>query len=307
MKKINSKVIFFATCACAILFNLTACARISDIDIQKIKLKKAHVGDIDIAYKDFGKGYPFILIMGFGATMDLWQPQALTEFAKRYRVIIFNNRGMGETASSEKSFSIEQFADDTAGLLDALGIKQAHVLGWSMGTYIAQELALRHPERVNKLILYAADCGGKEAIQPSAEVVQAMTDTSGGEKERGMRVLKTLFPEQWLKDNPNPRKYFPSIKEKSSAENIRLQWQASMQWRGDYTRLKQITQPTLIITGTEDVNTPSINSLILIKEIPGAWLVQIKGAGHGLMIQYPQEFLKTVFLFLETLPAKERN
>jgi pimeloyl-ACP methyl ester carboxylesterase len=297
MKKTRFKAIFIAIFTCG--FILTGCAKVEEIDMKKIKLEKAHVADIDVAYRVFGKGYPLVLIMGYSGTMDLWQPRVLAALARRYRVIIFDNRGMGETPSSEKPFSIEQFADDTAGLLDALGIKQAHVLGWSMGTNIALEFALRYPEKVNKLILYAADCGGKEAIQPSAEVVQAMTDTSGTEEERGMRMLKTLFPEQWLKVNPDPGKYFPPVTESSSPENIRRQWDAMMKWAGAYSRLKQIRQRTLLITGADDVSTPPANSLMLAGEIPGARLVQINGAGHGLMYQYPEEFSKTLLLFLE--------
>lgn len=299
MKKTRFKAIFTAIFACGFMFFLTGCAKVKEIDMKKIKLEKVHVADIDVAYRVFGEGYPLVLIMGYSGTMDLWQPRVLASLARRHRVIIFDNRGMGETPSSEKPFSIEQFADDTAGLLDALGIKQAHVLGWSMGTNIALEFALRYPEKVNKLILYAADCGGKEAIQPSAEVVQAMTDTSGTEEERGMRMLGILFPEQWLKANPDPGKYLPPVTESSSPENIRRQWDAMMKWAGAYSRLKQIRQRTLLITGADDVSTPPANSLMLAGEIPGARLVQINGAGHGLMYQYPEEFSKTLLLFLE--------
>jgi len=302
MKKTRFKAIFIVILTCGFMFILTGCAKVKEIDMKKIKLERAHIADIDVAYRVFGKGYPLVLIMGYSGTMDLWQPRVLASLARRYRVIIFDNRGMGETPSSEKPFSIEQFADDTAGLLDALGIKQAHVLGWSMGTNIALEFALRYPEKVNKLILYAADCGGKEAIQPSAEVVQAMTDTSGTEEERGMRMLKTLFPEQWLKVNPDPGKYFPPVTESSSPENIRRQWDAMMKWAGAYSRLKQIRQRTLLITGADDVSTPPANSLMLAGEIPGARLVQINGAGHGLMYQFPDEFSKTLLLFLEDRP-----
>lgn len=297
MKKTRFKAIFIAIFTCS--FILTGCAKVKEIDMKKIKLEKAHVADIDVAYSVFGTGYPLVLIMGYSGTMDLWQPRVLAALARRYRVIIFDNRGMGETSSSEKPFSIEQFADDTAGLLDALGIKQAHILGWSMGTNIALEFTLRYPEKVNELILYAADCGGKEAIQPSAEVVQAMTDTSGTEEERGMRMLKTLFPEKWLKVNPDPGKYFPPVTESSSPENIRRQWDAMMKWAGAYSRLKQIRQRTLLITGADDVSTPPANSLMLAGEVPGARLVQINGAGHGLMYQYPEEFSKTLLSFLE--------
>ena len=134
---------------------------------EENETKMVHVDDIDIAYKTFGEGDPLLMIMGSSGTMDLWPPELLSELASHNQVIIFDNRGMGKTTASDKEFTMELFANDTAGLLDALNISRAHVLGWSMGTFIAQELVLNYPDKVDKVILYAADCGGNEAISPS--------------------------------------------------------------------------------------------------------------------------------------------
>ena len=113
------------------------------------------VGDINIAYRILGQGEPVVLIMGSGSTMDMWDPHFLENLSSEYRVIVFDNRGMGNTTAPPGNFSIAQFANDTAGLMTALGIEKAHVLGWSMGSFVASELAIRHPEKVDKLILYA--------------------------------------------------------------------------------------------------------------------------------------------------------
>jgi pimeloyl-ACP methyl ester carboxylesterase len=135
------------------------------INTQNIPVKNVHVGDIDIAYKTFGKGDPILLINGYSQPMDNWDPTLLERLASNHTVIIFDNRGIGNTTSGEKRFSIVQFANDTASLLDVLEIKQIDVLGYSMGGIIAQELALNHPDRVGKLIIYASTCGGgKEFI-----------------------------------------------------------------------------------------------------------------------------------------------
>jgi hypothetical protein len=107
------------------------------------------VGDIDIAYKQIGRSdaKPIILITGASATMDMWNPLLLEQLTSaNYRVIIFENRGVGESTVGTKEFSISQFANDTWGLLDALGISKADVLGWSMGEFIAQQLALTYPD-----------------------------------------------------------------------------------------------------------------------------------------------------------------
>ena len=136
-------------------------------NIQDIPTKKVHVGDIDIAYKTFGKGDPILLISGYSFAMDSWDSTLLETLASNHTVIVFDNRGIGNTTSgSEQKFSILQFANDTAGLLEALNIEKADVLSWSMGGRIAQELTLNYPDRVGKLILYAIGCGG-EGICPT--------------------------------------------------------------------------------------------------------------------------------------------
>src|ERR671921_18028 len=132
----------------------------NSLDIQSIPSKKVHVGDIDITYKTFGKGDAILLISGSGNVMDVWPSSMLQELSLNHTVIIFDNRGVGNTTTGSKPFAIQQFANETVGLLDALKIQRADVLGFSMASFIAQELTLTHPEKVNRLILYGASCGG---------------------------------------------------------------------------------------------------------------------------------------------------
>ena len=298
MKQYLSVALMLSMVISLMLGTFTQNVSSSQQTVEKGAIRMVAVGDIEVAYQIFGEGDPLLLIMGYSGTMDLWSPQVLKELASKYQVIIFDNRGMGKTTASDKEFTIELFADDTRGLLDALGIERAYVLGWSLGTYIAQELTLRYPDRVEKLILYAGDCGGKEAIYPGPEIMDALGDTSASSRERGEKLLATLFPEKWLKEHPDPRTYFPKVTETSSPENIKRQYQAWQNWKGSYSRLAKITQPTLLITGAEDVNTPWQNSLMLIDLIPGAWLVQLEGGGHGVMYQCPKKFSRIVLTFL---------
>jgi len=261
--------------------------------------KTVRVNDLQIAYQEFGRGYPLIMIMGFSGAMDMWDAKVLKELASHYRVIVFDNRGVGLSTAGTKHFSIPQFTDDTAALMEALKIKQAHVLGWSMGTNMAEDLAIRYPDRVNKLILYAADPGGKEQLLPEKAISAQMTDTSGTAKERGQRMIGLLFPQAWLKQNPDPRLYFPTVSEKTDPKNIAKQAQAMADWAGCYSQLSQIKSPTLLITGTDDVLTPPENSKIIAKRIPNTRVVMIPSAGHGLMFQYPERFSRIVLEFLE--------
>lgn len=257
------------------------------------------VGDINIDYRISGTGYPLVMIMGYSVTMDMWDPNVLRILASRYKVVTFDNRGMGGTDAGDRRFTMEQFADDTAGLMDALGIQKAHVLGWSMGTNIAQELALRHPEKVNKLILYAADCG-TDVVPIAPDVLEKLRDTSGTPKERGKRMVFLLFSMKWLKNNvAYVKKLFSRPMKSPLPENIKRQYSAMENWKGSCDRLDQIDCPTLLITGTEDVLTPPENSPMMVKKIPGAKLVTFENGGHGIMYQYPDRFSRAVIDFLK--------
>ena len=277
----------------------------NSLEIQSIPSKKVHVGDIDITYKTFGKGDAILLISGSGNVMDVWPSSMLQELSSNHTVIIFNNRGVGNTTSGTRPFSIQQFANDTVGLLDALKIQKADVLGFSMASFIAQELTLMHPEKVNRLILYGASCGGQESIPQSPEVVRALSDFVNNRTRDVETFLSVTFPSEWIKARPNYLETIPKSAEIVPSTTLVKQFNAvenwlDTNWSGVCSQLSNISKPTLIITGTEDVAVPAANSIILAQKIPGAWLVQIKDAGHGLMYQYPDKFNKVLQTFLST-------
>ena len=277
----------------------------NSLDIQSIPSKKVHVGDIDIAYKIFGKGDAILLISGSGNVMDIWPSSLLQELSLNHTVIIFDNRGVGNTTSGTRPFSIQQFANDTVGLLGALKIQKADVLGFSMASFIAQELTLMHPEKVNRLILYGASCGGQESIPQSPEVVRALSDFVNNRTRDVETFLSVTFPSEWIKAHPNYLETIPKSAEIVPSTTLVKQFNAvenwlDTNWSGVCSQLSNISKPTLIITGTEDVAVPAANSIILAQKIPGAWLVQIKDAGHGLMYQYPDKFNKVLQTFLST-------
>jgi pimeloyl-ACP methyl ester carboxylesterase len=276
----------------------------NSLNVQNITAKKVHVGDIDIAYKVFGKGDPILLISGAELVMDAWSPTVLRDLSSNHTVIIFDNRGVGNTTAGTKPFSIIQFANDTAGLLDALKIQKSDVLGFSMGTFIAQQLTLLHPQKVNRLVLYAASCGGKENIPESPDVVKILSDFAYNRSHDVGKFLSVTFPPSWIKSHSNNIS-IPKSKEIVPPDTQKLQfniveaWFAT-NWSGVCGQLSKISVPTLVITGTEDITAPAANSLIIAQKIPGAWLVQIKGAGHGLMYQYPEKISTVLQTFLST-------
>jgi pimeloyl-ACP methyl ester carboxylesterase len=258
------------------------------------------VGDISMGYRIFGEGYPLVMITGFSGTMDMWDPEVISLLSAHYRVIVLDNRGIGTTTAGTEEFTIEQFADDAAGLMEALGIEKAHVLAWSMGTEIALELVLRHPERVDRLILYAGDCQ-MNLCPPSPDVLADLYDTTGTDEERGERLLSHLFPREWLAANMDSViTLFSSFTETASPASVQKQAEAMDAWRGAQDRLGQISTPTLLVTGTEDVLTPPQNSILLRDGLPDARLIEFENAGHGLMYQYPREFAEVVLGFLSS-------
>jgi pimeloyl-ACP methyl ester carboxylesterase len=148
----------------------------NSVNIQDIPLEKVHVGDIDVAYKMFGKGDPIILFNGASDSMDAWDPSFLTEISSNHTVIAFDQRGIGNTTAGSKPYTYQQLANDTAGLLDALKIPKADVMGYSLGSYLAQQLTIMYPDKVNSLILVGSSCGGKDHTPKPPEFIKLQSD-----------------------------------------------------------------------------------------------------------------------------------
>ena len=219
----------------------------NSLNVQNISAKKVHAGDIDITYKIFGKGDPILLISGSSSPMDTWDPTILGQLSSNHTVIIFNNRGVGNTTTGTKPFSMIQFANDTAGLLDALKIQKADVLGYSMGSFVAQELALLHPEKVNRLILVASSCGGEENIPRIPDVVKISSDFAYNRSQDVGKLLSILFPESWIRSHPNSL-FIPQSKEIVPLDTAIQQFEIvedwfATNWTGVCSQLSKITIP----------------------------------------------------------------
>ncbi|WP_296806052.1 alpha/beta hydrolase [Thiocapsa sp.] len=265
-------------------------------------IERVSIDDIEIAYRISGPsrhGVPVLMIMGYGGLMEMWPPTIVETLARTRPVIVFDNRGMGYSTSSDQDYSIARFAADAHALLRALDIERAHVLGWSMGSYIAQELALAHPERVEQLILLSASCGGAEAVWPDEAVWRRLVDMSGTLEERIRRMFENLFPPEWLRETPDPMQVFPPITAPIDDANLLRQADALRAWPGVCPRLSEIVAPTLLMTGTEDVVIPPRNAWIIGERIAGASVIQIKGGGHGFFYQAPEQTARYLAAFLD--------
>ena len=301
----------------------------NSLNVQDIPLKKVHVGDIDVGYKVFGKGEPIILFSGASDNMDgAWDPSFLTDLSSNHTVIVFDQRGIGNTTAGSKPYTMQQLANDTAGLLDAMKIPKADVMGYSLGSFIAQQFAVSYPEKVNRLILVAASCGGKDGIDQPPEfkklqyeaVNKTLNNIPLTADENKQAVVASLGP-GWIKlhpeslDNPLITGNMTILQSKpgltpetmNNQNNVGHAWTAT-NWSGVCDELAKIAKPTLVIAGTDDnYYVPHGNALILASKIPGAWLVQIKDAGHGIIFQYPDEIGKILNTFLTTTTAQASN
>ena len=131
-------------------------------DRQGHAIYQVRANGIDVGYKLIGSGPPLVMIMGLDCTMEQWPPEVVGALSERYQLIMLDNRGMGYSTANETAFTYKLFADDVIGLLDALGVKKAHVLGYSMGSAITQELLLEYPQRFDKAVIFATTMDGSK-------------------------------------------------------------------------------------------------------------------------------------------------
>ena len=287
-------------------------------NIQSIPAKKVHVGDIEIAYKMLGKGDPILLFNGASDGMDAWDPSFITSLSSNHTLIAFDSRGLGNTTMGSKPYSMQQLANDAAGLLDALKIPKTDVMGYSLGSWIAQQLTIMYPDKVNTLTLVGSSCGGKdhtpkppEFLKLMSEVVNKSLNNVSASQEEMKAFVTASLGSGWIKLHPEVLENIPTDMQQAkpglspeamnNQMNVGKEWEDNPKWSGACDELAKLDKPTLVTTGTDDNKiVPYVNSLKIAEKIPGAWLVQIKNAGHAIMVQYPEEMGKIINTFLST-------
>ena len=242
-------------------------------------------GKIQINYEIYGQGEPLLLIMGFGLPGMAWLPAL--PFLAGFRCIYFDNRGTGNSDKPAGPYTIVEMADDASNLLVALGISKARVYGISMGGMIAQELALRHPEQVEKMVLGCTMPGGTAAVRAPEETYQRMNEgfmLMGTQPEKGLdTILPLLFPQDFIGRHPEIRQMMLAgfkMAPPTPPEAIESTRSAVLTF-DVYDRLPQITCPVTIVHGEDDVLVPPENATLIKNRIPQADLMLIPGAGHS--------------------------
>jgi 3-oxoadipate enol-lactonase len=262
---------------------------------------KVQVGDINIYYEIHGQGEPLVNIPGAGSTLDgFWL--FIPVYSREYRLVLYDPRGAGRTEAPDVAYTTETLADDLAGLLDTLGIDAAHIMGGSMGGMIAQQFALRHPERVRSLILAATKFGGPHEIPVDAEILDYWEHPKQqSPEEMVMESLRLQMNQQFIDKNPDLTKQI--IKRALEAPRPATPQSGMRQveailGHNTYDRLPEIKAPTLVIHGDADRMSPVGNGKILASRIPNAELVILKNMGHSFMIEAFDESNRIILDFL---------
>lgn len=303
MNTLNYLFQLFVVTLCILLLN--ACESIKRVDV-----KKENIGSAELAYYTRGSGEPLVMIIGYRGTMAAWDPGLLEILEKKFTLILFDNRGTGLSSDLDKeTLTISQMAEDTAQLIKKLGYQKAHVLGWSMGSRIAMELSVKHPEITESLILCSPNPGGNHQAARTSNAHAELTSPDISQKE----ALSLIFPE-----TPEGKRASASFVNRLtkavmngtvpddsqvSQQTINRQIQALKLWDENnqiFKDLLSIKTPTLIAGGVDDVVDNSENITIVANQIPFAWTAYFAGAGHAFLSQDYKNFAELVILFIES-------
>lgn len=252
-------------------------------------------------YESRGRGEPLVLIPGFASGAWSWSWQ-VDELAKSFQIITFDPKGISRSGIANNDVvSISGIANDIVALLDELEIKAAHVLGISFGGFVAQDFALRFPERVKRLILASTSFGGPNHVAPSMQVLAAFASTDGlNTAERIRRYLTVAFSRDFAETNSDTVDKFCRLREENFVprEIYMQQLQAALSFNVE-DQVPRIVTETLVITGDKDVVVPAQNSHNLASALPNARLEIIGGSGHMAFVEKADEFNRIVGAFLK--------
>jgi pimeloyl-ACP methyl ester carboxylesterase len=246
-------------------------------------------GTVNLYWESVGEGPAVLLIAGRGMTVDGWWA-TVPVLAPSFRVITFDNRDTGRSTPMTWPYSVAQMADDAVAVLDAAGEERAHVYGISLGSLVAQEVALRHPDRVRALVLGASSAGGFAAYMPTS-FVETFFARAGGMtvEEADWAAVPITYAEKTRR--LHSERIFADIAHRAVSPvqpMASLHQAAAVAGHDAYDRLTQVAAPTLVVHGEQDRVIRPANALVLAERIPGAELQTWPDAGHMYIIDEPR-------------------
>jgi len=265
--------------------------------------------DIELYYEIHGSGPPLVLIAGVGYGSWFWH-KIVPGLSKHYQVLVFDNRGAGNSEKPPGPYTVPMMAADTIGLLDGLGIKPVTLMGHSLGGFIAQELVIQRPDLVNTLILASTNHGGMKVIPITPEAMEVLTNREGdpmelvrrgiaiacapGFLERKMEIVQELVHYRLTNPVPPPQ-YQAQVAAGAGMANL-----TEEQVKG---RMEAIQVPTLILFGEFDYVVPPGNADLMLKKIPAATKNILPGVGHIFPIEDPKATVEAIHAFLSSHPS----
>ena len=259
---------------------------------------------LEMNYEIEGDGPPVLFISGLSQDRTGWMLQVPALTAAGYRCITFDNRDVGQSATSAKSYDIRQMADDTLKLMAAIGLSSAHIVGLSMGGMIGQEMAISSPTSVSSLTLV---CTGAVTGPDTAGVLRAWKAARPhcDDVDFVLMVSAWLFTHRFYQQAETVEGFLQLVRSNpfpQTASGFVRQCDAVLS-HDTRDRVSQISAPTCIIVGAEDTLTPPRYSRWLADRIPGAELIQVPDAAHLLSLERPDEFNRVLIEFLRVQPT----
>jgi 3-oxoadipate enol-lactonase len=247
--------------------------------------------------EEHGSGETLLLHQGLGQASWAWR-DVLPVFAERFHTIVFDTRGTGLSPVPSEPYGIGHLADDAAAILDG---RPAHVVGFSMGGYVALTLALARPELVRSLVLAGTGAGGPDRVPRPAHVRKVFADALDLPAEAARRAtLPYTFSPGWPEANPERFEEIlaATLVHPTPRETIDAHMEACYGFYDTGAEVERIDVPALVIHGSEDVIVPPYNGRALARRLPNARYVELKGRGHNMMLEDPEAFSSLVLGFL---------
>lgn len=250
-------------------------------------------------YERHGQGDPLILIRGMGRSSRYWGPvrDALSE---HFEVIMYDNRGIGRSEGTRRFYKTATLAHDLIKLMDSLCIECAHIFGMSQGGMVAQEAAIRFPDRIRRAVIGCSHPGGKVAFRPKRSIYRkVMRAIPGGQKAIFMATSALLLSQAFIKRNPDVIQGWRNMRKTEGVNPGTLMRQLYAVFHHDtWERLPFVKAPSLILAGDRDPLVPPGNSHLLAHRIPNAKLEILKGVSHDFTTERPEQITRLVTHFL---------